>query len=68
MQMDRSNIGNAVVNDLFVRINITQYQFNVGNQLLYLGIVLLEIPSNIVLYRVGPRWWLGGQIIAWYYS
>lgn len=65
MQMDRTNIGNAVTNNLFERINITQRQFNVGNQLLYVGVVLLEIPSNLVMYHVGPRWWLGGQVIAW---
>lgn len=65
MQMDRGNIGNAVTDDLFADINIKQHQYNVGQQLLYLGIVLLEIPSNIILYRVGPRWWLSGQIIAW---
>jgi len=27
--------------------------------------VLLEIPSNIILYRVGPQRWIGGQIFLW---
>jgi hypothetical protein len=69
--------------DFFLRdIGITQFQFNIGQQLLSAGIVLLEvspfgnpskkqkitsgqIPSNIILYRVGPTIWIGAQIVAW---
>ncbi|CAK7221697.1 hypothetical protein SEUCBS140593_004654 [Sporothrix eucalyptigena] len=65
LQIDRGNIGNALTDNFLVDVGITQYQFNVGQQLLSLGIVLLEIPSNIVLYKVGPTVWIGGQIIAW---
>ncbi|CAK7236665.1 hypothetical protein SCUCBS95973_009685 [Sporothrix curviconia] len=65
LQIDRGNIGNALTDDFLVDVGITQYQYNVGQQLLSLGIVLLEIPSNIILYKVGPTLWIGGQIIAW---
>lgn len=34
-------------------VGIDQLQFNVGQQLLSLGIVLFEIPSNMALYKVG---------------
>ncbi|KAK4132811.1 MFS general substrate transporter, partial [Trichocladium antarcticum] len=44
---------------------ITQFQFNIGQQLLSAGIVILEIPSNLVLYKLGPALWIGPQIIAW---
>ncbi|KAH7123254.1 major facilitator superfamily domain-containing protein [Dactylonectria estremocensis] len=65
LQLDRGNIGNALTDNFFVEVGITQNQYNVGQQLLSLGIILLEIPSNLVLYRVGPTLWIGGQIIAW---
>ncbi|KJR89056.1 transporter [Sporothrix schenckii 1099-18] len=65
LQIDRGNIGNALTDNFLKDVGITQYQFNVGQQLLSLGIVLLEIPSNIVLYKLGPTIWIGGQIIAW---
>ncbi|KAM0285785.1 hypothetical protein ACHAQH_001247 [Verticillium albo-atrum] len=65
LQLDRGNIGNALTDFFFRDVGITQNQFNIGQQLLSLGIVLLEIPSNIILYRVGPRLWIGSQIIAW---
>ncbi|KAF4447766.1 alternative sulfate transporter [Fusarium albosuccineum] len=82
LQLDRGNIGNALTDNFFQDVGITQNQFNVGQQLLSLGIILLEvcsqttmqpvimlirakIPSNLILYRVGPTLWIGGQIIAW---
>jgi MFS family permease len=33
-------------------VGIDQNQFNIGQQMLSLGIVLFEIPSNMILYRV----------------
>ncbi|KAF7551472.1 hypothetical protein G7Z17_g4976 [Cylindrodendrum hubeiense] len=65
LQLDRGNIGNALTDFFFRDVGINQAQFNVGQQLLSLGIVLLEIPSNIILYRVGPSLWIGCQIVAW---
>jgi hypothetical protein len=65
LQLDRGNIGNALTDFFFRDVGITQNQFNVGQQLLSLGIVLLEVPSNYILYRIGPTKWISGQIIAW---
>ncbi|KAF7562300.1 hypothetical protein G7046_g1807 [Stylonectria norvegica] len=65
LQLDRGNIGNALTDFFLDDVDITQTQFNVGQQLLSLGIVLLEIPSSMVLYRLGPSKWIGSQIIAW---
>lgn len=65
LQLDRGNIGNALTDFFLADVGITQFQFNVGQQLLSLGIVLLEIPSNLVLYRVGPQKWISCQIICW---
>ncbi|KAF4775618.1 alternative sulfate transporter [Colletotrichum scovillei] len=65
LQLDRGNIGNALTDYFLKDVGITQNQFNVGQQLLSAGIVILEIPSNLVLYRIGPTLWIGGQIVAW---
>ncbi|KAK3300565.1 major facilitator superfamily domain-containing protein [Chaetomium fimeti] len=65
LQLDRGNIGNALTDYFLQDVGITQFQFNIGQQLLSAGIVLLEIPSNLILYRVGPAAWIGGQIVAW---
>jgi hypothetical protein len=43
-------------------VGITQNQLNVGQQLMSLGIVLFEFPSNMALYRVGAARWLTLQL------
>jgi MFS family permease len=43
-------------------VGVTQNEFNIGQQMLSLGIVLFEIPSNMILYRVGPGKWLTLQL------
>ncbi|KAI1080130.1 MFS general substrate transporter [Whalleya microplaca] len=65
LQMDRGNISNALTSTITQDLGVDTNQINVGNSLLSAGIVLLEIPSNILLQRIGPRIWLSGQIVAW---
>ncbi|KAF5018066.1 hypothetical protein F66182_9965 [Fusarium sp. NRRL 66182] len=62
LQLDRGNISNAITDNFMEDVGITQNQFNVGQQMLSLGIVLFEIPSNMILYRVGPGKWLTLQL------
>ncbi|UPX12155.1 uncharacterized protein EKO05_0002722 [Ascochyta rabiei] len=62
LQLDRGNIANAITDTFMKDVGITQFQFNVGQQLLSLGIVIFEIPSNIALYKVGPGKWLTLQL------
>ncbi len=59
------NIGNALTDFFMEDVGITQNQFNVGQQLLSLGIVIWEIPMMMVLYRLGPSIWLSAQIFTW---
>ncbi|KAI7784942.1 alternative sulfate transporter [Diaporthe eres] len=62
LQLDRGNIANAITDNFMEDVGIDQNQFKVGQQLLSLGIVLFEIPSNMILYRVGPGKWLTLQL------
>ncbi|KAJ5707148.1 hypothetical protein N7488_006949, partial [Penicillium malachiteum] len=61
-QLDRTNISSALTGGLASAIGVDQNTINLGNQLMYIGVIVLEIPSNIVLHKVGPRWWIGGQV------
>ncbi|KAK4699479.1 hypothetical protein P7C70_g6782, partial [Phenoliferia sp. Uapishka_3] len=63
-QLERGNVSNALTSTLLEDVGITQDQFNTGQGLLYLGIVLLEIPSNVVLQRIGPQIWITFQILC----
>ncbi|CAD0030855.1 unnamed protein product [Aureobasidium pullulans] len=65
-QDEEKKLVRNALNDNFLKdAGITQYQYNIGQQLLSAGIVILEIPSNLLLYRFGPRVWISSQIFAW---
>lgn len=55
-------MANAITDNFMRDVGINQDQFNVGQQMLSLGIVLTEIPANMILYRVGPGKWLTLQL------
>jgi len=65
MQMARGNISAVLTSTTTNGLNITTNQVNIGTQLLSAGIVLSEIPSNIIMQRIGPRVWLSGHHSAW---
>ncbi|KAL2815259.1 major facilitator superfamily domain-containing protein [Aspergillus cavernicola] len=65
LQIDRGNISAALTSTITEDLNITTNQINIGSQLLSAGIVISEIPSNVILQRVGPQRWLSVQIFAW---
>lgn len=52
-QLDRMNLASALTGGFMKAIHVNQSTINVGNQLMFLGIVVLEIPSNMLLQRVG---------------
>lgn len=53
-QLDRMNLASALTDGFAKDIRVNQNTINLGNQLMFLGIVVLEIPSNIILQRVTP--------------
>ncbi|OOO07848.1 major facilitator superfamily MFS_1 [Aspergillus oryzae] len=65
LQVDRGNISAALTSTITEDLGITTNQINIGTQLLSAGIVITEIPSNIVLQRIGPQVWLSIQLFAW---
>lgn len=62
--LNRVNVGFAklqMVSDL--RFSDTVYGFGAG--VFFVGYLLFEIPSNVVLSRVGARMWIGRIMITW---
>jgi hypothetical protein len=57
-QLDRMNLASALTDGFATDIGINQSTINIGNQLLFLFIVVLEIPSNMILQRVGQPGYL----------
>lgn len=65
LQLDRSNISNALTDTITQDLGITRNDVNLGSQLMLAGIVIAEIPSNIILQRIGAPWWLTIQMLIW---
>ncbi|CAI7581248.1 unnamed protein product [Penicillium crustosum] len=65
MAIDRTNVSSVLTSTFLSDTSMTRDQANTGVSLLWLGIVLLEIPSNIVLHRVGPHYWIPAQVVIW---
>ncbi|CAH0003970.1 unnamed protein product [Clonostachys byssicola] len=65
MAIDRTNVSGVLSSTFFEDTSISRDQANTGVSLLWLGIVLLEIPSNIVLHRIGAHYWIPFQVILW---
>ncbi|MDK9705780.1 MAG: MFS transporter [Desulforhopalus sp.] len=62
--LDRVNIGFAKLQMLSdLQFSETAYGFGAG--VFFLGYILFEIPSNIILYKVGARIWIARIMICW---
>lgn len=62
--LDRNNVGFAGLT-MNEAIGLTATEFGFGAGVFFVGYCLLEIPSNIALYRVGARVWLSRIMISW---
>lgn len=62
--IDRVNIGFAAT-ELQRHIGLTSTQYGLGAGLFFLGYCLFEIPSNLILDRVGARRWIARIMIGW---
>jgi ACS family tartrate transporter-like MFS transporter len=62
--IDRVNIGFAA-RELQHDLALSATQYGVGAGLFFLGYCLFEIPSNLVLERVGARLWIARIMIVW---
>ena len=62
--LDRNNVGFAALT-MNQAIGLTATQFGFGAGVFFVGYCLLEIPSNMALYRVGARRWLSRIMISW---
>ena len=62
--IDRVNIGFAA-RELQRDLGLSATEYGVGAGLFFLGYCLFEIPSNLILERVGARRWIARIMIGW---
>jgi ACS family 4-hydroxyphenylacetate permease-like MFS transporter len=62
--LDRINIGFAAL-AMNRDLGLTPTTFGAANTIFYLGYMLFEVPSNLMLARFGARTWLARIMITW---
>ena len=62
--IDRTNVGFAALT-MNRDLGLTNAEFGSAAGAFFLGYCLLEVPSNLALYRFGARRWLARIMISW---
>lgn len=62
--LDRTNLAVAALN-MNKDIGINQSVYGLGAGIFFVGYLIFEIPSNILLHRFGARVWLARIMISW---
>ncbi len=62
--IDRTNIALAKTH-LAADIGISAAAYGLGAGLFFLSYAFLEVPSNLMMHRVGARWWITRIMITW---
>ncbi len=62
--LDRVNIGFAALH-MNQDIGLTPYMFGLGAGIFFIGYLAFEIPSNMILHKVGPRIWIARIMVTW---
>ena len=62
--LDRANVGFAGP-ELKRDLHLTDFAFGLAGGLYFAGQLLFDLPSNLLLGKVGPRLWIARIMISW---
>lgn len=62
--IDRTNVAFAALT-MNQDLGLTPYVYGLGAGIFFIGYALFEVPSNMVLERVGARLWIARIMITW---
>jgi MFS family permease len=62
--LDRANVGFARL-QMQDDLGLTQAQFDLGYGIFYVGYIAFEVPSNLLMRRLGARIWIARIMISW---
>ena len=61
---DRINIGFAALT-MNQDLGFSSTVFGIGAGMFFIGYFLTDVPSNVILQKVGPRIWLARIMVCW---
>jgi len=62
--LDRVNVGFAAL-DMNKQLGFSAAVYGFGSGIFFLSYTLLEVPSNLILARVGARLWIARIMVTW---
>jgi MFS transporter, ACS family, tartrate transporter len=62
--LDRVNVGFAALS-MNKAIGLSPTAFGLGGGLFFIGYFLFEVPSNLILHKVGARRWIARVMVSW---
>jgi len=62
--LDRVNVGFAKL-QMLRELGFSETVYGFGAGIFFLGYVLFEVPSNVILHRVGARMWIVRITVTW---
>ena len=62
--LDRVNVGFAKL-QMMNQLGFTDVVYGLGAGIFFIGYFIFEVPSNIVLHKIGARVWIGRIMITW---
>ncbi|CAB3394410.1 MULTISPECIES: MFS transporter [Kyrpidia] len=62
--LDRVNLGYAAL-DMNKALAITSEQFGLIAGIFFFGYFIFEIPSNVLMHRIGARIWIARILLSW---
>ncbi len=62
--LDRVNVGFAKL-QMLEQLAFSETVYGLGAGIFFIGYFFFEVPSNIILHKVGARMWIGRIMITW---
>lgn len=62
--LDRVNVGFAKL-QMMQALGFSDVVYGLGAGIFFIGYFIFEVPSNIILHKVGARLWIGRIMISW---
>jgi len=62
--LDRVNVGFAAL-QMNAELQLSPAAFGLGSGIFFIGYFLFEIPSNLILHKIGARLWIARIMISW---
>ena len=62
--VDRMNVGFAKLR-MLGDLGLDEKVYGLGAGMFYVGYMIFELPSNLILHRVGARRWISRIMVSW---